>query len=91
MGLVDNNEIHKLFPLPSIQIRTRGIESGIILKFQTFYLKIYDKGSSKSSYIIQGYRYFEMDPIFNKEIQYFELRDFANRFTRDNYLIDLKI
>jgi hypothetical protein len=88
MQSIDNNEIYKLFPLPSEQIQTRGIQSGIILKFQTFYLKIYNIDSNENKYLIQGYRYFETNPIFNKQLQYFELRKFASLFTKENYLND---
>ena len=84
--IYDKNDLHEMFPLPSLNIPTRGNATGIILKFRTFYLKIYDDVNDES-YIVQGYRYNESLPVFNNVIPAFQIREFASRFTREDYLI----
>lgn len=82
----DKDDLYKLFPLPSKSFTTRGMHIGIIIKFQTFYLKIYDH-ESENAYMIQGYRYHEQDPVFEKDVHAFQLREFASQFTQEDYLM----
>jgi len=85
-SVTEKDGISELFPLPSIVIPTRGTMIGTIIKFKTFYLKIYD-GEYEDSYIIQGFRYHKNNPVFVEEVSRFKIREFASRFTREDYLI----
>jgi hypothetical protein len=82
----NKEDLYKLFPLPSISIITRGIQDGLILKFKTFYLKIYDD-EKDNSYVISGYRYGEQLPVFELDVHASKLREFASRFTMEDYLV----
>lgn len=82
----DKSELHELFPLPSLSIPTRGTNMGVILRFKTFYLKIYDH-NQEDAYRIQGFRYNEQNPVFEDIVLQWELRTFASRFTKEDYLI----
>jgi len=81
----DKDHLHEMFPLPSTSYQTSGTQLGVILRFKTFYLKIYDD-DVEDSYIIHGYRYKESIPVFVKNISWFKLREFANQFTKEDYL-----
>jgi len=86
--MVTNDELYTLFPLPSTSISTAGMQDGIILKFKTFYLKIYD--SVEVTYRIQGFRYHEQIPVFEKNVKVHQMREFANQFTKENYLLEFQ-
>jgi len=85
----DKDHLHEIFPLPSQNIPTRGCQDGVIIKFQTFYLKIYD-ASREDKYIVQGYRYNQQLPVFETEVPSNQMKEFAMRFTQENYLIDFQ-
>jgi hypothetical protein len=82
------NRLENLFPLPCLTIITRGTQDGIIVKFKTFYLKIYNRYDM--TYDIKGYRYNEQLPIFEININDNKLREFCSKFTREDYLLDIK-
>lgn len=84
---IDKNELYKLFPLPCESIETTGEGDGIILKFNTFYLKIYD--GQMDEYIIKGYRYNTQIPVFEDVVKYVDIRRYASMFIYDNYLRDI--
>jgi hypothetical protein len=79
-------DFHQMFPLPSRMIETRGTQEGMILKFKTFYLKIYDDGV-EDSYVVQGFRYKEKRPVFVETITSYQFRAFARKFTKEDYLV----
>ena len=78
-------DLHKLFELRPIQIRTRGTEAGIILRFRTFYLKIYD-AEVEQSYAVFGFRYHEKNPVFKEIVPASKFGDFAHQFNKEDYL-----
>jgi len=84
-GVTDKGNLHELFPLPSISFPTSGTQIGIILRFKTFYLKVYD--GEEDSYIIHGCRYNEQLPVFKKNVSVIQMKEFASQFTKEDYLI----
>jgi len=86
-ALVTNrDDLQELFPLPSETIPTRGTQLGTIIKFKTFYLKIYDD-QREDAYIVQGFRYHEQIPVFKESVPGFQMRKFASQFTQEDYLL----
>lgn len=85
---INKNELYKLFPLPCESIETTGEGDGIILKFKTFYLKIYD--GKMDEYIVKGYRYNTQIPVFEDIIKSINMRRYASMFRFDNYLNNIK-
>lgn len=81
----DKDELYEMFPLPCRCFETRGFEDGMILRFKTFYLKIYDH-ECEDSYIIKGYRYNEQNPVFEETIESIHMREFAAQFTQEDSL-----
>lgn len=81
----DKSELKDLFPLPCTLVETRGIGNGIILKFKTFYLKIYDD-PKEDSYIVKGFRYTESNPVFEDNIRTNRFREYASQFKREDFL-----
>ena len=84
--ITDKFDLHEIFPLPCISVPTSGNQLGMILRFKTFYLKIYDH-LTEDSYVVQGYRYHEQNPVFEKNIPEFRIREFASQFTLEDHLI----
>jgi hypothetical protein len=84
--VTSKDDLYKMFPLQCTTVPTDGIQVGVILKFKTFYLKIYDDKKS-DSYIIQGFRYHEHNPVFVDKIPSYKILDFAKQFTREDYLL----
>lgn len=74
-----DNDLAKLFPWHCSCVKTRGTQEGTILKFPTYYLKIYD-GKNGNSYIVQGYRYDSGNPIFTDNIPVSKMREYASKF-----------
>lgn len=72
----DKINLGELFPMPSEAIRTNGTQDGVILKFTSFYLKIYD-ALSKDAYIVEGYYYNNPTPIFNDQVPQKDMRQYA--------------
>lgn len=81
----DKSDLKELFPLPCTYVETRGIGNGIILKFKTFYLKIYDD-LKNDSYIVKGFRYTESNSIFEDSIRTKQMREYASQFRKEDYL-----
>lgn len=78
--------LHELFPLPCEHFRTDGIGDGVILKFKTFYLKIYDCDSELCSYTVKGYFYCDPNPTIVDIVPYNKMREYAARYKSDDYL-----
>lgn len=83
-GEMDN--LHELFPLPCEQFRTDGIGDGVILKFKTFYLKIYDDNKDAYAYTIKGYLYNSPNPTIVDLVPYNKMREYASKFRSEDYL-----
>lgn len=75
----DKTNLVELFNQPCTCVQTRGTQEGIILKFHSFYLKIYDD-TSEDLYIVTGYRYGNDTPIFCDRVHSYEMRDYASKF-----------
>lgn len=73
-----------MFPLPSLVTETRGIGDGLVLKFKTFYLKIYD--DKDDTYIVQGFLYNRVNPVIIDRVKTNQFRRYAEQFTREDYL-----
>ena len=87
---MDPDEISKYFPIwtdSNKAVVPTGFDSGIILRFKTFYLKIYDDQKS-SGYNVIGCLYDTITPKVTWEVPYNDLQEFGSRFTHDNYLND---
>ncbi len=83
---ITRNDLHLLFPIPcNSVVETTGVADGTIIKFKTFYLKIYDV-KEFGKFNISGYLYNIDTPVFSKIITMYEIRKFASTFTKDNYL-----
>ncbi len=79
------DELYTLFPLPCESFETKGIGDGIVLKFKTFYLKIYDDSES-SAYIVQGFQYGKVNPVIIDRVPWTQMRKYAGQFTVEDYL-----
>lgn len=79
------DELHELFLLPCESVLTNGISYGVVLKFKTFYLKIYNDASS-SGYIIQAYLYHKTNPVYIDKIEWTRFREYARQYTEEDYL-----
>lgn len=86
MRITDKMELWEMFPLPSRTVPTRGIQAGVILQFKTFYLKIYDD-QKEDAYLVQGFRYHEQHPVFERMVPTWEFRDFGRQFTQEDHLM----
>ena len=82
---IDKSELGELFPLPCTLVETRGIGNGVVLKFKTFYLKIYDS-IKDDSYIVKGFRYTESNPVFEDKVRMNKIREYALQFRREDFL-----
>lgn len=83
---MDEQSVQSMFPLPSLLIETRGSQEGIILKFKTFYLKLYD-GLKEDTYTVKGFRYHAQNPVFEADVRTAMMRKFAAQFNHDDYLM----
>lgn len=90
-SIVTSNEesLQQMFILPSTLIRTSGTQEGIVLKFKTFYLKIYD-GDGEESYLVKGFRYKNPKPIIEETIKTSDFRRYARKFDREDGLLSLQ-
>ena len=82
----DKEWIQSLFPMPSRMFTTTGMTEGLILKFRSFYLKIYDADNGKSDYMIQGYRYDKDHPVFEDYVNRSDMRKYCAQFTVEDFL-----
>lgn len=89
MIYVDKIDIGKLFKIkPLSTIRTDGYGDGVILKFKTFYLKIYNE--DYDLYRILGYRYKADLPLVDIKVKSPQLRETVEQFKEDNYLLEFE-
>ena len=86
----EKGELNKMFPLPSTIHSTAGTQQGVIIRFKTFYLKIYEAINHIDGYHVQGFRYYEENPVFDKEIPWRTFREFAKQFNREDYLTEFR-
>lgn len=83
------DEYETLFPIPYTNIvQTTGIGKGVIIKFKTFYIKLYNEDCY--TYELQAFRYNGPTPIINKTLEYQELRSFCAQFKQDNFLFEFE-
>lgn len=75
----DKTNMAELFHQPCEEIQTTGIQQGTILKFATFYLKIYNF-DKEDSYIIEGYKYGINSAIFTDIVPTNKMRSYAAKF-----------
>ena len=77
--VVDKTQLANYFPFPPWQvITTRGTQEGVILKFHTYYLKIYDD-DVEDSYIVESYRYGCNEAIGTDKVPANRMREYACR------------
>lgn len=82
----EKSELYNYFPLPCVTVHTTGMQLGIILKFRTFYLKIYDADNVQNSYIVEGWRYRDPRRVFEDVVSVNRIREYALQFNREDYL-----
>jgi hypothetical protein len=82
----DKEWIKSLFPMPNRSVVTNGTEEGLILKFRSFYLKIYYADSIKNEYIVQGYRYQEDSPVFVDYVNRADMKNYCSQFCCEDFL-----
>lgn len=81
---VDKNNLASYFPLPCETVNTGGIRDGIVLKFKTFYLKIYD--AENGGWSVQGFLYGNDTAVFVHQVNQHQIRSYASQFVNDDYL-----
>jgi hypothetical protein len=77
---MDINDISRHFKLKHTCIETAGIGDGVIIKFKTFYLKIYEDISG-GIYDISKYMYNCSDPSKTWKIPHKHFKHFAKSFS----------
>ena len=83
MGLLstDIDLLISYFPCKPWQvIETRGTREGLILKFKSFYLKIYN-ANSENVYLVEGYRYGCNRLLLSDKVDYNKMREYASQFS----------
>ena len=75
----EKDKIASYFKYPCEVIKTRGTQEGIILKFATFYLKIYDD-NVENMYIVEGYRYDNTALVFRDKVAGNRMREYAAQY-----------
>lgn len=85
ISVTSRDDLHKLFPLHPKSFTTDGFQDGVVIRFQTFYLKIYDD-KFQYAYNVQGYRYNENHPVFEKAVKVSDFKKFASQFHHEDYL-----
>jgi hypothetical protein len=88
MNPINFDEIPFLFPLPNQSSQIGVIANGIIIKFNTFYLKIYDYDKSEDyCYKVMGYLYQDDRLIFEDIVSCKQFKMYASQFIYDDFLI----
>lgn len=77
--ITDKSELADLFKNKCESFSTTGTQEGIVLKFSTFYMKIYDSDKS-DNYIIHVYEYGSQNPMFVDEVPSNRMREYAAKF-----------
>lgn len=78
-------ELADMFPLQCELVEATGISDGIILKFKTFYLKIYND-KKMNGYVIQGFLYGKQNPVIIDRVKETQMRAYAAQFTMEDHL-----
>ena len=78
-------ELVSQFPIIGQVLTMTGIGSGIVVKYRTFYLKIYDQPKD-NCYSVTGYRYDSEEPVISYSVPVDLFGNFASQITEDNYL-----
>lgn len=73
------------FKIPCKTIATGNVEFGVVLRFKTFYLKIYNSGK-ENGFDVSGFRLWDPEPKFKFVIPYHQFQEFVDQITEDNYL-----
>ena len=90
INFADDDDISKLFPLTALaSFRTDGVQDGIVVKFKTFYLKIYDDDHDYV-YNVKGYRYMNPIPVFEVDVPVTKFNKFASQFTHEDCLMGFR-
>ena len=76
---IDKNQLASYFPCSCQVVPTRGTREGLILKFETFYLKIYND-NSENYYIIEEYQYGIELPLNINRVHINQMREYASQF-----------
>ena len=86
---VDKTQFTDLFPLRPLEVYlTDGYRDGIIFRFKTFYVKMYN--CDYDTYEILGYRYHAYEPLVKMTVSTSELNDALGKFKEDNYLSEFE-
>jgi hypothetical protein len=72
-------------PIQGEIVPTTGIGFGVIVRFKTFYLKVYDEKRG-SAYRVSGYLYDGNAKVWEYSIPYNQFDRLASQLTEDNYL-----
>lgn len=87
-----DDRIEERFKLPIMKVaKCDGMRKGIVLKFKTFYLKIYH--DTYDLYHFQAFLYKRFGltgPEFEFESNYYNLQDVIDLFDEDNFLLGMK-
>lgn len=81
----DSTQLQDMFKLKPKLVEAAGYGEGKILKFQTFYLKIYPDRAN-GYYIVQGYQYYRQNPVIIDKVRISQMRKYAEQFTREDGL-----
>ena len=81
---MDIDKISQYFKLDHEVIETTGIGHGVVIKFKTFYLKIYDD-INHGHYDIEEYNYTITTPVKKWEITYCKFKRFAESFKYNDF------
>lgn len=84
---METTEISQYFTLDHEVVETTGFGNGLVIKFNTFYLKIYDD-IRNSCHIIEGYLYDHSLPVKTWKVTYGKIKGFAESIKCDNFLSD---
>lgn len=77
---INKDNIVNYFPYPPLQvIETRGNREGLILKFNTYYLKIYN--DCNCNYIIEKYVYNYNRAISIDKVPVSKIREYVSKFS----------
>lgn len=87
INFAEDDDLAKLFPLTALaSFRTDGVQDGIVIRFKTFYLKIYDDATNYA-YDVKGYRYNDAVPVFEENVPIAKFKAFARGFSHEDCLV----
>jgi len=79
-------EFTNAFPIQCRVVLQFEPEMVCIIRFATFYLKVYDHQEDRNCYIVQGGLYHKRDFSFSRYVPKNRFREFAQSFSRDDFL-----